>query len=89
MDGGLLEEAKTLLTKYPKETNVFSSIGYRQLIPLIQGAATLTDAVKTIARDTRHYARRQLTWFKKEKYINWLPAFEEAEALVSKFIKTL
>ena len=86
---GLLEEVQKLFKEYPHDVGVFSSIGYRQFFPYFEGKATLEDVKEQIIRDTKKYARRQLTWFRKEKDLNWLSTYEEAEALVLKFFKTL
>lgn len=69
MQKGLLEEAEQL---YPfREMNALNTVGYRELFGYFDGATTLNDAVGKIKSNTRHYAKRQLTWFKKDKEITW------------------
>ncbi len=70
---GLLEETKTLLEKkYCSNLKPLQSLGYKQMIKHIKGELTYDDAIYEIKRDTRRFAKRQLTWFKKDKRIIWL-----------------
>jgi tRNA dimethylallyltransferase len=66
MQRGLLDEVKQLLDRgFPKNLKPFQSIGYAQMLDHIDGSISLDRAVYEIKRDTRHYANRQITWFKK------------------------
>jgi tRNA dimethylallyltransferase len=47
-------------------------LGYKELIPYIEGKCTLEEAVYILKRDTRHFAKRQLTWFRRERDVRWL-----------------
>ena len=72
MARGFLEEVKQLLDKgYQPDLPALQGLGYRQLIAHLQGDYDLTKAVTLIKQETRHYAKRQLTWFKKRKNIKW------------------
>ena len=72
MNDGLLEEAKTL---YPfRKLNALQTVGYRELFEYLDGKTSLEAAVDLIRQNTRHYAKRQLTWFKKDDSILWLNA---------------
>lgn len=74
---GLLNEFKTLLLKGYKETlPSMSSLGYKELGPFVRGECPLEEAVETIKQNTRNYAKRQLTWFKKYKNIHWISGAE-------------
>jgi len=69
MQKGLLEEARRL---YPfRELNALNTVGYRELFDYFDGTTTLNEAVGKIKSNTRRYAKRQLTWFKKDKEITW------------------
>lgn len=68
---GLLEEAKTFLNSYVGKTSA-QAIGYKELIPYFDGRITLDEALENLKMETRRYAKRQLTWFRKDKRINWL-----------------
>ena len=47
-------------------------LGYKEIIPYLNGECTLEDAVYILKRDTRHFAKRQLTWFRREKEVTWV-----------------
>ncbi len=69
MEQGLLEEAKSL---YPyRNINALQTVGYRELFDYIDRRFTLHEAVDAIKKHTRHYAKRQITWFKKDNTISW------------------
>lgn len=81
---GLVEEVAGLAKKYSWSLPAMSGIGYKQLGCYLRGEMTLPDAIEIIKRDTRRYAKRQMTWFKKDKRINWVESAGEAEELVKK-----
>ena len=69
MDAGLLEEGKSL---YPfKHLNALQTVGYQELFDFLDGVHSLDKAVELIKRNNRHYAKRQLTWFKKDPEFEW------------------
>ena len=69
MAGGLLEEVKTM---YPKRSlNALNTVGYKELFDYIDGRWPLEEAVERIKGNTRRYARKQLTWYKKDEQIRW------------------
>lgn len=66
---GLLDEAKNL---YPyRHINALKSVGYREIFEYFDGKRNMDETIELIKRNTRHYARRQLTWFKKNPSIRW------------------
>ena len=73
MDAGLYEEVASLLNKGLDPSLVsMQGLGYKELVPAIQGNISLDEAVYTLKRDTRHFAKRQLTWFRREKDVCYL-----------------
>ncbi len=69
MDLGLLEEARSV---YPyRSLNSLNTVGYKELFPYFDGSCTLAEAVDLIQRNTRKYARKQLTWFRRDQQIKW------------------
>ena len=69
MANGLLEEVKTM---YPKRSlNALNTVGYKELFDYLEGRWTLEEAVERIKGNTRRYARKQLTWYKKDQQISW------------------
>lgn len=69
MKSGLLEEAKKLLPL--RHLNALQTVGYSELFEHLEGKMTLEEAVEKIKQHTRNYAKRQMTWFRKEKDIEW------------------
>lgn len=75
MEEGLLDEVEALLRSgIDSSMQSMQGLGYKELIPVIQGRADLKDAVEQIKTGTRNYARRQLIWFRRDKRIRWLPS---------------
>lgn len=68
---GLLEEAKTFLEINAGETAKMA-IGYKELLPYFENKISLEEALEHLKRETRRYAKRQLTWFTKDPKINWI-----------------
>lgn len=71
MEEGLLEEAKNYYETHPQGTSK-QAIGYKELFPYFENKISLEAAVENIKKETRHYAKRQLTWFNREKNISWI-----------------
>jgi len=73
MGSGLLNEVKTLLMRgYNEKMSSMSSLGYLELIEFLKGDVTLDQAVENIKKNTRNYCKRQLTWFRRYKDIQWV-----------------
>lgn len=68
---GLVEEAHDLWEKSGMKTAA-NAIGYKELIPYFEGTMTLDECIDKIKQETRHYAKRQLTWFRKNNRIEWI-----------------
>jgi len=69
MSSGLLDEVKNLYEK--KQLNALNTVGYKELFNYIDGIWTLDEAVERIKGNTRRYARKQLTWFKRDENVKW------------------
>ena len=69
IDAGLVKEAESLI-EY-KSLNALQTVGYRELFDFFEGKSSLSDAIELVKQNTRHYAKRQMTWFKKDSTINW------------------
>jgi len=82
IEKGWIEEVKNLLEKgYSIELKPFKAIGYKYIIYYLQGRLSLEKAIELIQRDTRHYAKRQLTWFKKDPDVYWFSSDEKEKIL--------
>ncbi len=76
LEDGLLQEIETLQPH--KNLNALQTVGYKELFSYLEGAITLSEAIAAIKQNTRHYAKRQMTWFKKDKEIIWcVPEFKQ------------
>jgi tRNA dimethylallyltransferase len=74
-DGGLVEEATQLVETYGFDCRAFTSLGYAQAIAVLRNQLTRDQAIAIAAQGHRNYAKRQLTWFRKDPDIHWLPNF--------------
>jgi tRNA dimethylallyltransferase len=73
LEQGLVEEVRSLLKNgCTKEMVSMQGLGYKEIIEYLQGNCTLEEAVYLLKRDTRHFAKRQLTWFRREKEVSWI-----------------
>ena len=84
MDEGLLEEAQAL---YPKRRlNALNTVGYKELFSFFEGRIDLETAVEEIKMNSRRYAKRQLTWFRKNKETKWFnykTSFQEIKDFIA------
>lgn len=84
MESGLIEEVKKLLSMgYNKNLISMQGIGYKEIVKYLEGEYTLDEAVEIIKRDSRRYAKRQITWFKRYKDSEWfdLEKYDNMELL--------
>ncbi len=73
LNDGLVEEVKSLLSKgYDRSLVSMQGLGYKEIAAYLEGEMTLNEAVYILKRDTRHFAKRQLTWFNREKEVIFL-----------------
>jgi tRNA dimethylallyltransferase len=82
---GLVDEVKNLLDQgVPAHSNALGAHGYRRVVEFLQSKRTLDSAIEQTKLDVRHYAKRQLTWFRHEADVEWIQGFgEENEVLES------
>lgn len=71
VEKGLVEETKKLLEKHGRIPNFINTIGYQEILEYLDGKISFEEAIFKIKQNTRHYAKRQLTWFRKNPLINW------------------
>lgn len=78
-DMGLVDEVKALMARgYDKSLVSMQGIGYKEVIDYLNGETSLEECIDIIKRDTRHFAKRQLTWFKREKVVTYIDKDEFA-----------
>ena len=78
---GLAEEIRTLLASgIPNKCTAMQAIGYKEFVAALEGACTIEEAADEVRKASRHYAKRQLTWFRRNKNIHWLTRSAEESA---------
>lgn len=86
---GLVKETIKLIKKgYDFNSPALSSLGYKHIKDYLEHKITLEKALELMKTDTKKYAKRQLTWFKKDKRIHWIRNKNQAQKLISNFLKT-
>ena len=87
LKSGLLEEARQT-AEISSSKGAFQAIGHKELYGFIKGECSLEEAKEHLCRQTRRYAKRQLTWFRRDGRINWLyPDREDIIASAEKLVK--
>ncbi len=71
LESGLIKETKMLLEKHGRIQNLIHTIGYQEIISYLDGVLSLDEAAALLKQNTRNYAKRQLTWFRKNEKIKW------------------
>lgn len=93
IEEGLVEEVRGLKERgYKKEMVSMQGLGYKEILDYLDGIYTLEEAVEIIKRDTRHFAKRQLTWFRRERNVEWINKEEfnyDEEAILAELLKIL
>lgn len=92
IEEGLIEETKMLIERgYDWNLTAMKAIGYKELKAYLEGESSLAEAVTILKRDSRHYAKRQMTWFRKDKRIQWLKMDEtrDLETQVEECLKLI
>lgn len=84
LEAGLLDEVRALLRSgVPPSAKPFQAIGYKEALAAVESRITVDEALALMQRDTRRYAKRQMTWFRRESDVHWLPGFGTAPEIRS------
>lgn len=86
IEAGLIEEVRGL--GYPPTLKAMQGLGYREIVDYLHGKYTLEEAIRRLKRNTRRYAKRQMTWFRNDRDIHWFPPEDRQEvfSLVEGFL---
>ena len=90
LDDGLLDEIKGLLARgIPEKCTALQAIGYKEFLAFLRGDCSINEAVLQVQQATRHYAKRQLTWFRRNSAIRWLTRYpgEGTNEILSKALQ--
>ena len=74
-DRGLIDETRDLLSKYGESGRPLTAIGYKQVVELLNGELDREAAISAVQQAHRNYAKRQMTWFRREPDLHWFPGF--------------
>ena len=83
IEQGLIEEVKQILEKYHTFPTAMQGLGYKEVVEYLEGSCTKEEMIEKIKKETRHYAKRQLTWFRKNKETIWLDGETSTDENVS------
>ena len=87
---GLVEEVRALVgARYPKTLPALQGVGYKELIPYVEGSLSLEESTALIRRNTRRYAKRQLTWFRNDPRYRWLDVADDPPDAVADRIQAV
>jgi tRNA dimethylallyltransferase len=89
-NAGLVEEVRELLSRgVPPNSNALGAHGYRRVVEYLEGKRDLAGAIEQTKLDVRHYAKRQLTWFRHEAGVEWFMGFGEEKAVLDLVLEAL
>lgn len=89
---GLVDEVRGLLARgVPTSAQSMQAIGYKEIVAMLEGRCTMEETVETIKRNSRRYAKRQMTWFRRDPRVRWLDTsqYEDADALRRGMLKII
>ena len=79
LENGLIEEVKNILIKYKKFPTAMQGLGYKEVVEYLKNEISKEEMIEKIKQETRRYAKRQLTWFRKNKETMWLNGLEDVQ----------
>jgi tRNA dimethylallyltransferase len=80
-DDGLIEETERLLARYGERARPLASLGYKQALQFLRGELDRKSALAAAQQAHRNYAKRQMTWFRREPNVHWLAGFGDDPAI--------
>ncbi len=89
IEAGLVEEVKEIVAKYDKFPTAMQGLGYKEVVEFLDNKVTYEEMIEKIKQETRRYAKRQLTWFRKNKNIVWLDGLLQKEENIDIILKAL
>ena len=89
LEQGLIEEVTNLMKRYSKFPTAMQGLGYKEVVEYLNGKIPYEEMVDKIKKESRHYAKRQLTWFRKNKNIIWLKAEDGIEKNIEIILKAI
>lgn len=87
IEQGLIEEVQALLEKYKNFPTAMQGLGYKEVVAYLKGNMTKEEMIETLKQETRRYAKRQLTWFRKNKEIKWIDGLRPVEENIQRILE--
>ena len=89
IEQGLIEEVKGILTRHKEFPTAMQGLGYKEVVEFLEGNVTREEMIEKIKMETRRYAKRQMTWFRKNKQIIWLDGQADVETNIDMILKNI
>lgn len=89
IEQGLIEEVQNIIAKYKEYPTAMQALGYKEIKEYLDGKVTKEEAIEKVKQETRRYAKRQLTWFRKNKQTIWLDAMNQREENVKRILEEM
>ena len=87
LEKGLIEEVEYVYNKYEKFPTAMQGLGYKEVVEYLEGKTSKEEMIDKIKQETRRYAKRQLTWFRKNKQTIWLNGEDKIENNIQKILE--
>jgi tRNA dimethylallyltransferase len=84
--GGLIAETSALIAKYGDAVSTLNALGYKQALLLLRGEIDEAEAIRQTQQGHRNYAKRQMSWFRREAGVNWFRGFGDERAIADQAI---
>ena len=88
-EAGLVEETRHLREKYGDAARPLATIGYKQVVQLLRGELDLKQAIAAVQQAHRNYAKRQMTWFRREPEVEWIAGFGDEAGVIEQAVRTI
>ena len=79
VENGLIEEVQNLIEKYPEFPTAMQAIGYKEIVEYLENKISKQEAIEKIKQESRRYAKRQMTWFKRTENIKWIDGLDNMQ----------
>ena len=89
IENGLIEEVKRIYNKYNEFPTAMQGLGYKEVVEYLQHEISKEEMIEKIKQESRHYAKRQITWFRKDKSFVWLNSEDGIEENINIILKTI
>ena len=89
MEQGLVQEVENLLKKYKEFPTAMQGLGYKEVVEYLQGRITKEEMIEKVKIETRRYAKRQITWFKKNKQTMWIDGLADKQSNIQFILENI